>query len=341
MTETMRAALIDAKESLEVRRVPLPEPGEGQVRVRVGFVGICGSDLHYFFEGRNGEYEVREPLVPGHELAGTVDLDPSGRLGTGTAVTVHPARFGAPSPGIEDEPHLWSGGSYLGSASTWPHTQGGLQELLLVGREMVRVLPGDLDLRRAALAEPLAVALHACTMAGDLAGRDVAISGAGPIGLLVAFAARARGAASVAVADVLPGPLSRAERLGFDRLHRATENPLPSGSFDVVFECSGVGPSIAACIEALKPRGILTQVGMLPARPLPLVLAALVSKELQWRGCFRFDDEIDEAVRLLASSPEADAVISHVVPADEAADAFAVAKDSEASGKVLIDVWGE
>ena len=335
----MKSFAIRGKEDASVEVSAAPEPSEEQVRIRVRYVGICGSDLHYYFEGANGAFVVKEPLVPGHELSGVVDLDPRGEWAPGTPVTVHPATFGPDLPGMQNLRHLRPGGSYLGSASTWPHTQGGLQEFLLVGRDMIRVLPAELDLKRAALAEPLAVALHACTIAGDLAGRSVAVSGAGPIGLLVAFAARARGAARVAVSDVLPGPLARAKEMGFDETYQVGEAVLPQGEFDVAMECSAARSSVAACIDALKPRGILTQVGMLPNRPLELVLASLVSKELEWRGCFRFDNEIDEAVALLAASPDAEAVISHVVDADRATEAFAVAKDSNASGKVLIDVW--
>jgi L-idonate 5-dehydrogenase len=152
----MRSVYIDGKLSLAVRDAPVPHPGDGQVRIRVEAVGICGSDLHYSFEGANGEYVVREPLVPGHELSGRVDLDPSGRFAAGTPVTVHPATFGTPEPGIADEPHLWPGGAYLGSASTWPHTQGAMSEYLLVATGMVRPLPESLPVRRAGLADPLA-----------------------------------------------------------------------------------------------------------------------------------------------------------------------------------------
>lgn len=337
----MKSFAIRGKEDASVEVSTAPEPSADQVRIRVRYVGICGSDLHYYFEGANGAFVVKEPLVPGHELSGVIDLDPRGEWTPGTPVTVHPATFGPDRPGMERLRHLRPGGSYLGSASTWPHTQGGLQEFLLVGRDMIRVLPPELDLKRAALAEPLAVALHACTIAGDLTGRSVAVSGAGPIGLLVAFAARARGAARVAVSDVLAGPLARANQMGFAETHRAGESPLPTGEFDVAMECSAARSSIAACIDALKPRGILAQVGMFPNRPMELVLAGLVSKELEWRGCFRFDDEIDEAVALLAASPDVEAVISHVIDAEQAVDAFAVAKDSDASGKVLIDVWDQ
>lgn len=335
----MKRFAITGAEQATIEDTVAVEPAEGQVRLRVRYVGICGSDLHYYFEGANGAFVVREPLVPGHELSAVVDTDPSGTYAPGTPVTVHPATFGPDVPGMEDLRHLRAGGSYLGSASTWPHTQGALSEHLLVGLDMVRPLPEGLDLKRAALAEPLAVGLHACTMAGDLEGKDVVVSGAGPIGLLTAFAARARGAARVAVSDVLTGPLDRARALGFEEVFVAGQTSIPERDFDVAFECSSARASIAACIAALKPRGVLAQVGMLPARPVELDLSALVSRELTWVGCFRFNDEIDEAVRLLAADDTVDAVVTHVVHADDIVEAFAVAKDSQASGKVLVEVW--
>src|SRR5690625_450044 len=206
----MRAAFITAAEELEVREVPTPDPTRAEVRIRVNYVGVCGSDLHYFFDGANGPNVVTEPLIPGHEMSGTVDLDPSGTWAPGTPVTVHPARFGAPQQAYLDSPHLWPGGSYLGSAATVPHTQGALREYLVVDRAMVRPLPASLPLRRAALCEPLGVALHALNQGGSVEGKRVLVTGAGPIGLLTIAAAARGGAALVAATDVLPGPLRRA-----------------------------------------------------------------------------------------------------------------------------------
>ena len=121
----MKTLFIHGREDIRLEDVPTPEPGPGEVRLRIAYVGVCGSDLHYYFNGANGAFVVEEPMAPGHEVSGVVDLDPSGKLASGTPVTVHPATFGEPIPGIEDKRHLFPGGSYLGSASTHPHTQGG------------------------------------------------------------------------------------------------------------------------------------------------------------------------------------------------------------------------
>ena len=335
----MRTLTIHGKLDARLEEVETPQPGPDQVRLRMAYAGICGSDLHYYYEGANGAFVIEEPLVPGHEVSGTVDLDPSGSLAPGTPVTVHPATFGTCRPGLEDVPHLWPGGAYLGSASTWPHTQGGMSEYLLVARGMVRELPPSLSLRAAALAEPLAVALHGIRVAGGVEGRTVLVSGSGPIGLLAASAALAHGAVAVVSSDVLPGPLERARALGVTSTVLVGREDLPADHFDLVLECSGAVPAVNAAIAAVRPAGVIAQVGMLGAGTHPVALAPLVSKEVQLRGAFRFNDEIDEAVRLLATNASVEQVITHVLPADEVADAFATAKDSERSGKVLVDLW--
>ncbi|GAA3004047.1 zinc-binding dehydrogenase [Microbacterium aurantiacum] len=335
----MRAAFIDARQTLVVREVDTPEPGPDQVRVRIDYVGICGSDLHYYFEGANGAYVVREPLIPGHEVSGRIDRDPSGRWPAGTPVTVHPATFGDPAPSLPDAPHLWPNGAYLGSASTWPHTQGGFAEHLVVDRAMVRVLPGSLPVRRAVLAEPLAVALHALSRAGEVSGARVLVTGSGPIGLLAVAAAIDAGAGSVTATDVLPGPLARASALGADRVVDVSAEALDAGSYDVVLECSGVAASISAALAAVRPRGVVVQVGMVPDEARPVNLAPFISKEVTFVGTFRFAEEIDAAVDLLDRRPEIEQVITHVLPADDAEGAFAVARDSERSGKVVVAVW--
>ncbi|WP_432490999.1 L-idonate 5-dehydrogenase [Kineococcus auxinigenes] len=334
----MRTIRIHGAGDLREEELPAPEPSPGRVRLRMAYAGICGSDLHYFAHGANGEYVVREPLVPGHEVSGTVDADPSGELAPGTPVTVHPAVFGPPADGLADLPHLRPGGSYLGSASTWPHTQGGMSEFLVVDREMVRVLPQGLSLRAAALAEPLAVALHAVTIAGDVAGRRVLVSGSGPIGLLVAAAALERGAGEVVATDVLPGPLERARALGVHGTVRIGEQEVEREGFDVVLECSGVPVAVSAALLAARRAAVVVQVGMVPNEPRPVNLAPLVSKELQLRGTFRFAGEIDEAVRVLAANPALERVVTHEFPLERAAEAFAVAADSEFSGKVLVSL---
>ena len=334
----MKALSIHAAGDMRLEDVPEVEPGEGQVRLKVAYVGICGSDLHYYYNGANGAFVITEPLIPGHELSAVVDLDPSGELAPGTPVTVHPARYGTSAPGIEDRPHLWPGGDYLGSASVTPHRQGAAVEHLVIERENIRVLPESLPLRRGALAEPLAVSLHAVTVAGDVTGKDCLVLGAGPIGLLAVAALLHRGASSVHVTDVRPEPLERAAALGAQRTLRVPEEAPANNAYDVVLECSGAPVSLSSAVQAVRPAGIIVQVAILPNQEIPVNLASLVAKEVQLRGTQRFDTEIDEAIELLAQDARFDAVVTQVVPVAEAETAFATAKDASRSAKVLLEL---
>jgi L-idonate 5-dehydrogenase len=334
----MKALYINGKLELEVLEKEIPETADGEVRVKISHFGICGSDLHYYYEGANGAFVVKEPLMPGHELSGTIDFDPSGEFLTGTPVTIHPATFGNSEPGIEDAPHLWPGGAYLGSASTWPHTQGGAAEYVNFRKDMIRILPSGLSLSHAALAEPLAVGLHAINVAGGVQGKKVFVSGSGPIGLLVVAAATILGASEIVASDLLAGPLSRAKNLGATSTLTIGQDELPQNYFDAVFECSGVARAISGALTAVRRAGVIVQVGMLSAGNHEIAIAPLVSKEIQLRGTFRFKDEIDQAIVLLADNQWIGDAITHTYAIDNAKEAFAMAKNSEESGKVLIQL---
>ena len=340
----MRAVRIHAKQDMRTEEVPSLNPAVDEVRLRVGYVGICGSDLHYYADGAAGIFTIREPLIPGHEVSGVIDLDPTGTYQEGTPVTVHPATWGTPQPDLsDDQRQLWPGGGYLGSASTWPHTHGGLAEQLIVRRDQVRPLPASLPVKRAALAEPLAVGLHGLAVGGDIHGKRVLVSGSGPIGLLTAAAAAAGGAAEVVCADLLAGPLQRARALGeaspvpIETVQIGAED-LPDSHFDITLECAGVPQALHGLLLATRPAGIVVQVGNLPNETRPVNLAPLVSKEIQLRGTFRFNTEIDAAITLLDQNPQIEQVITHVLPIEDVDEAFSIAANPEVSGKVLVEV---
>lgn len=336
----MKAVYIKGKENLDVAEVAVPEPDENQVRLKVDYVGICGSDLHYYYEGANGTFVVREPLIPGHEMSGRIDADPAGQWAPGTPVTVHPATFGPDLPGMEHLRHLRPGGSYLGSASTWPHTQGAMAEYMLVNRDMVRVLPEGVAIKDAAVAEPLGVVLHGIAMLGSLEGCSVLVSGSGPIGLLAIFAAKRRGASVVTASDLIDGALTRATQMGADEVINVRDNELPENTYDVVLECSGSSIAAQNALKAVKPAGRVGQIGMLPGTPVNITLAALGQKEITWVGSMRFNDEIDEAIQMIAEAPEVANVVTHVYDVDQAAEAFAMGHNSQESGKVLVRLPG-
>lgn len=333
----MKTLFIHGPEDIRLEDTDTPSPGPNEVLLRVRYVGICGSDLHYYFHGKNGENLIREPFTPGHELSALVEHDPSGEWTAGTPVTVHPARYGDQDDAIPDRPHLWPGGDYLGSAADFPHRQGAAAEFITVESHMLRRLPQNLSLRDAALAEPLGVALHALTTAGDHLNNDALVVGAGPVGLLIVAALVARGVEHVAVGDIQDSALHRARSVGAHETFVVGTDEVPATAFSTVFECSGVPASLTQAVASASKAGAVVQVGTLADATVSLNLAGLVSKEVQLRGTFRFSTEIDEAVDLLASAPSIATVVTHVFPAAEAVAGFEIAKDSSESGKVLIE----
>ncbi|MFE4549743.1 L-idonate 5-dehydrogenase [Streptomyces sp. NPDC056785] len=341
----MLGCVIHGQDDLRVEELPAPSAGPGQALVAVRYGGICGSDLHYWRHGGVGDFRLREPMVLGHEVVGTVAGYGAGAFGPvpGTAVAVHPATACGTCPECADgRANVCRDTRYLGSAARTPHVQGGFSALLAVPAGQLRPLPAGLAPRRAALAEPLSVALHAVRRAGPVRGRHVLVTGAGPIGCLVVAAARAAGAARVTVTDPLPRALEYASLAGADTVVRADDPDDPGWPAwaDVAVEASGAAAGLDTCLRLVRRGGVVVQLGMLPPGTSPFAGNLLVSREIELRGAFRFDAEFDEALALLAAEPRFDALISAVVPPSEAEEAFALAADRTRSCKVLLD-FGE
>jgi L-idonate 5-dehydrogenase len=347
----MRAVTTRGAGDLRVEELPVPEPGPGEVAVRVAFGGVCGSDLHYYHRGGVGDFTVRERLTLGHEVSGTLLATGAG-VAPGTAgvpalgapVTVHPATpCGECAQCRAGRANTCPTTRYLGSAAHLPHVQGGFTDVLVVRAAQLVPLPAGLDLRRAALAEPLAVALHALRRAGDVDGRRVLVTGAGPIGALVAAAARRAGAAEVVVTDLVDEALQVALEVGATRVERAdalsarltADGPL---DVDVAIEASGAPPALTSCVEQVVRGGVVVQLGLLPPGSVPAPGNLLVTHEVDLRGAFRFTDEIAGAVQLLAEGLPVDAVLTHTVPVVDARAAFDLAGDRTRASKVLLDL---
>ncbi len=206
-----------------------------------------------------------------------------------------------------------------------------------------QAVPADMPVERAAFAEPLAVCLHAANQAGELMGRRVLVTGAGPIGALCAMVARHAGAREIVATDLLDEPLAVLRKVGADRtLNMAADrnalDPFTAdkGHFDVVFECSGSGVALAGAMQATRPRGTIVQVGLGGAEtavPLNLVVA----KEFSLRGTFRFHAEFEMAVDLLARNVlDVAPLLTEIVRLDDAPAAFALASDRKRAMKVQL-----
>lgn len=336
----MKAVVVHGAKDLRVDELPVPRPAEDRVAVRIVYGGICGSDLHYAADGQNGPYRVRAPLVLGHEVVGVVAESVAGAPKAGTPVAIHPATPCAPAGAAEPTGLHLRPGTYLGSASTEPHTQGGFAEILAVQPAQLRPLPEGLPLRRAVLAEPFSVALHGIRRLGErVRGARALVSGAGPIGALAVAALRHAGAAEIVAADLQSFPLKVAGAVGAGTtVNLAEGGEVEESAFDVVVEAAGAVASLNAAVTAARPGGAVLQLGMLPSGPVPVAMSSVIAKELTVFGSQRFDVELDEAIALLAADESLETVVSHEFALDDAVAAFACAADSSRSSKTVLRV---
>jgi len=337
----VRAVVVHGAGDLRIDERPDPVAGPGEVLVAMEWGGICGSDLAYWRHGRSGTATLRHPLVLGHEVAGRVVALGAGVTGpeVGTAVTFQPAQLvgdGLLPERLAGRTNLYPQVRYFGSAAFDPHTDGGFSELRTVRAEQVRVLPEGVTTRRAALAEPLAVAIHAVGRVPDLRGRTVLVNGAGPIGSLVVAAARRAGAAEVVAADVSAASLAVARAMGADATVDVSAAPLPQ-DVEVVIEASGVPGALGPVLHAAAKGGVVVQVGNLPGTEVSAVLGDLVTRELTWIGSYRFAEEIDDAVVALAEGLDVDPLMTHEFDLADAEKALQVAADrGTGSSKVML-----
>lgn len=292
------AAVLTAPRQMRIETRPIPEPQAGDVLIRVEAVGICGSDAHYYHEGRIGEYMVEAPLILGHETSGTVVA-----LGPGvTSVAV--GDLVALEPGVACGRCEWCTRGHYNLCPevrfhATPPVDGTLQKYVTMPERYVFPLPAGLDPAHGALIEPLAVAVWACQKASVSAASRVLVTGAGTIGILTAQVARAFGAQEVVITDLDRSKLDVAAALGADRALDASE--LASAPhFDVHVECSGNERAASMGLATLRQRGISVIVGM-GSDTLTIPTQLLQGRELFITGVFRYANCFPLAIELLRS----------------------------------------
>lgn len=317
-----RAAVLTTVGEIVLEDRPTPEIADDEVLIRVEAVGVCGSDAHYFRHGRIGRYVVDAPLVLGHETAGTV-------VAVGTTVTTH--RVGdrvAIEPGVpcgvcercrEGNYNLCAGVVFHAT----PPVDGTLQRFVAIRGDFAYRLPETVTTEAGALVEPLAVSVWACRKAAVAPGTRVLITGAGPVGLLTAQAARAFGAGRVVVTDVDPEKLRLALELGADAtVEAAALADYSDTEFDVHIECSGNLRATRDGIALLAPRGTAVLVGMGDAGGIDIPSSWIQENELVVTGVFRYANCFPLAIDLLAGGQvRVDSLISGRYPLAESSAA--------------------
>jgi L-iditol 2-dehydrogenase len=298
---TMRASVLIGKQAIAVEERAVPVPDADQVLVRVGSVGVCGSDVHFYTDGALGDWQLDGPLVLGHESGGTIVA--AGRAvdssRVGERVSIEPQR---PSSTSEEtlsgrynlDPHM--------QFYAVPGVDGAFQEYVVIQAHFAHPVPGTVSDDAAGLMEPLSVAVATARKAEFTVGSRVLISGAGPIGVVTAQVARAFGASEVLVTDIDPERRERALQFG------ATDVLDPIGDavgraglrVDAFVEASGAAAAVATGIREVRPAGTVVLVGMGP-QEVSVPVPAIQNNELRVTGVFRYANTWPTAIELVRS----------------------------------------
>lgn len=336
-----RVAVLRGVGDVAVEERPMPEPAQGDVLVEVRSVGVCGSDVHYYEHGRIGSYVVEAPLVLGHEASGVI---------VGVGVGVDPDRVGgrvAMEPGIPcGRCRSCRRGVYNLCPDVrffaTPPIDGAFARYVTLPADLAHPIPDRLSDDAGALIEPLAVGVAACRKAAVEPGDRVLVTGAGPIGVLCAQVAVARGAAEVVVADINAARLEQALRMGADRaVDTRTESLSSIGEVDVLLECTGVEPVVADGIRAVGPAGRVILVGMGAREGSTLPVATLQTRELLVTGVFRYANCYPAAIALAAAGKvQLDALVGARFGLDRAEQALRIGHTDPSVLKAVVNPHG-
>lgn len=336
------AAVLHGPRDLRIEKIDRMQVGDGQVRVEVHGVSLCGSDLHYYADGRNGSNSLTQPTVLGHEGFGVVTEVGAGvsQDRIGQRVAIEPVIPKGTSPlSLSGHYNVCPSVVCFGS----PPNHGLLRQSVVLAAEFAHPLPDSIDDDVAALIEPLAVAAWAAARVGSVLGKRIAITGAGPIGLLVLQTVIALGASETTITDVAPARLEVAAALGATTTLRSGEDALPEGAFDIAFDCSGHPGAIADAARSLGPAGILALVGVPGRASAEFPIGAVQRWELDIRGCFRYGPSAFADAIALAGSARVDlaALVTSTYPLAESAAALEAALTDPTQLKIVIDTTSQ
>ncbi|AEI92869.1 NAD(P)-dependent alcohol dehydrogenase [Roseobacter litoralis] len=303
-----QALVLEEKGKLALREIDLDtDLGPHDVRIAVHTVGVCGSDVHYYTHGKIGPFVVKEPMVLGHEAAGTV-------VEVGTAVShLQKGDRICMEPGIPD-PN--SRAAKLGiynvdpAVRFWatPPIHGCLTPEVVHPAKFTYALPDNVTFGEGAMVEPFAIGMQAAFRAKIKPGDVALVQGAGPIGMMVALAALAGGCSKVVITDFAQPKLDLIGQydaivpinLGDDNAVARIEAETGGWGCDLVFECSGAAQAILQAPQFVCPGGAIVLVGM-PVEPVPMDIVSLQAKEVRLETVFRYANVYDRAINLIAS----------------------------------------
>ncbi|MGV0794398.1 NAD(P)-dependent alcohol dehydrogenase [Mycolicibacterium sp. XJ1819] len=317
----MRAAVLVQPGLIEMAERPVPTPAPGEVLVRVGAVGVCGSDAHYYREGRIGEFVVESPLILGHEAGGTIAAVgpgvPESRLGE--RVSIEPQH---PDPDSEETRRgLYNLCQHMRFYAT-PPVDGALCDYVTIGAAFAHPVPDDMSDEAAALCEPLSVAIASVNKAALRGGSRVLIAGAGPIGVMTAQVARAFGATEIVVTDIDPARRALAADFGATAALDPTVDDVADLGVDAFIDASGAPAAVCSGLTAVRPAGRAVLVGM-GAATMELPVQVIQNRELVLTGVFRYANTWPTAIALIrAGRVDVDAMVTARFPLEKTAEAL-------------------
>lgn len=304
-----KGAFMRGLDHMIIKDIPVPEIGPGQVLVEVGYVGICGSDMHYFHSGRCGDFlvDLNEDYMLGHECAGTV-----AKIGK-DVTTLKPGDRVALEPGITcGKCEFCKTGRYnlcpdVQFLAT-PPVPGCYEQYIAFPEDMCFKLPDNVSNMEGALVEPLSVGLHAAAQGGISLGDQVVVLGTGCIGLMTILACKAMGATEIIAVDVVPKRLEFAKKLGATRTINGKEcdtveaiNRITNGEgISKVFETAGSPVTIAQTPYLVKRGGTITLVGISANPEINFNFGQIMAKEAQIKSVFRYRNIYPKAIAAIA-----------------------------------------
>ena len=334
----MKAVRLHAANDLRVHEEDIPSPQPGESLIRIGAVGICGSDLLWFSEGEIGDAKLQRPLVLGHEFAGVIAEGPR----KGLRVAVDPA---IPCSECETcrqgDPNLCPKTRFAGHGAE----DGALREFICWPDENIFPLPGALSLEDGAMLEPLGVAIHAVDLGKLKTGMHVGIFGAGPIGWLIQQLVNLAGAQAIFVTDILRHRVEAARDLGatqaiLDRAGSSAQailNATEGRGLDVALEVADGSSAVETACQALKPGGRLVLVGI-PGDDRTCFPASVARRKgLTIKLVRRMKHTYPRAIRLVENGQvEMRSLITHRFSLEDAPAAFSVAARREGLKTIVI-----
>ena len=344
----VKTALLTAIRTIELQEMAEPEiTAPLDVKLRVLTVGVCGSDMHYYREGRIGDQIVEFPWALGHELSAIVEQtgDQVTRVKVGDMVAVDPLVWcGKCDQCKAGRVYTCRDQVFMGCPG---QLGGAVSQYVVLPEACCYRVPDGMTADQAAMAEPLSIAIWAVKLAGDIAGKSIAILGSGPIGLSVMMVAKCAGAGKVYMTDIRDYRCELATRLGADWTGNpetfdivAAINTAELLGVDIAFECAGEQSTIDQAVELIAPAGQIVLVGIPELDRLSFDMNLMRRKEIRVQNVRRQSHCVDEAIEIIRSKMiDVDGLISHHFPIERSADAFEIVADYKDNVvKAMIDV---